>query len=289
MLDYRILDVFTDRPFAGNPLAVVPGADGLTDAQMQTLAREFNLSETIFVQAPADPAHTARVRIFLPRGELPFAGHPVIGCATMLAADLGLSRLVLETRAGPVPVSVEGGLAELTVPVVPHPHPGGTDAAGIAAALGLPPQAVGFGAHRPGLFAGGPAYLFVPLADLAALAAARPVEPGWSAAMAAGGVSMAFLYTPFGGGYRARMFAPGAGVPEDPATGSACAILAAQLLVAGALPPGRLVVDIVQGVEMGRESSIRLTVERDGAALRAVRIAGRAVEVAAGRILPPPA
>ncbi|TAG15225.1 MAG: PhzF family phenazine biosynthesis protein, partial [Rhodobacterales bacterium] len=128
MLSFHTCDVFTDRAFQGNPLAIVLGADGLTTAQMQTIAREFNLSETIFVQAPANPAHTARVRIFFPTAEIPFAGHPTIGCAIHLAeamappGDYAMS-LVLEEEAGLVPVQVwrKAGRtrAEFVAPVVP--------------------------------------------------------------------------------------------------------------------------------------------------------------------------
>jgi trans-2,3-dihydro-3-hydroxyanthranilate isomerase len=152
MLTFHTCDVFTDRAFQGNPLAIVLGADDLTPAQMQTIAREFNLSETIFVQQPRDPAHTARVRIFFPTAEIPFAGHPTIGCAIHLATAMAGSGdfdrdLVLEEEAGLVPVRVwrRGGMvrAEFRAPVVPH---GVTDApdrdralkvARLAAALGL--------------------------------------------------------------------------------------------------------------------------------------------------------
>ncbi len=289
MLDYHILDVFTDRPFSGNPLAVVLGAEGLSAAQMLRIAREFNLSETIFVMPPRDPANTARVRIFFPTAEIPFAGHPTIGCALLLAGQRGLDRLVLEEEAGLVPVTVAEGLAEFTAPVLPHPHPGAADPALVAAALDLAPQAVGFDTHRPRLFAGGPAFLYVPATGLDALAAARPVEPQWSALMAAGGVDSAWLYAREGQGFRARMFSPGAGIPEDPATGSATAIFAAQLHASGELPAGTARIEIRQGVEMGRPSQLRLTVEADAAGPRAVRVAGRAVPVAEGRIRVPTA
>ncbi len=299
MRPFRILDVFTDRPFAGNPLAVVTDAAGLTARQMQTLARQFNLSETIFVLPPADRAHAAAVRIFLPSAEIAFAGHPIVGCAvhlaeTRLPPGADAATLVLGAAAGAVPVRLwrDGGrwTAELTAPVVPRPHPGAADPAQVAAALGLDPAAVGFGAHRPGSFSGGPAFLYVPVADLAALARAAPREPRWSALMAAaGGVTGAFLYTPAGdGALRARFFAPHAGVPEDPATGSAACILAAQLRAAGALPAGTTRIAIDQGVEMGRPARLALTIEATADAIVAVRVAGGAVPVAEGRIATPP-
>ncbi len=303
MLIFHTCDVFTDRAFAGNPLAIVLGADDLTPAEMQTLAREFNLSETIFVQRPADPAHTARVRIFFPTAEIAFAGHPTIGCAIHLAEAMGDAgdferHLVLEEEAGLVPVTVRRragvSVAELTAPVVPHgvadaPDWGAAlDVGRLAAAVGLDPDRIGFGAHCPGLWQGGPRFLYVPVADLDALARARPMEPAWSEAMRAGGVDSAYLYTPgVGCDYQARMFSPTAGIPEDPATGSASAILAAQLRTSGALDGDISVLNLHQGVEMGRPSRIGLTIVSSAGVLREVRIRGGAVPIARGQIRVP--
>jgi trans-2,3-dihydro-3-hydroxyanthranilate isomerase len=296
MLAFHTLDVFTDTAFAGNPLAVVLGADGLTTAQMQTIAREFNLSETIFVQRPVDPAHTARVRIFFPTAEIPFAGHPTIGCAILLAeAAMGVDpvRIVLEEEAGLVPVILtrEGGrvVAELTAPVVPHaavcPDPAGLTPASSAAALGLAAADIGFGRHHPGAWQGGPAFLYIPVKNRAVLAAARPQEPGWTQLMDAAGVDSAYLYTPGDGAdYCARMFSPTAGIPEDPATGSASAILAAQLWASGALVPGATRLALLQGVEMGRKSEITLTASCGPQGVQSVRVAGSAVRISEGRI-----
>jgi trans-2,3-dihydro-3-hydroxyanthranilate isomerase len=191
MLSFHTCDVFTDRPFAGNPLAIALGADTLTPEQMQTIAREFNLSETIFVQTPVNPAHKARVRIFFPTAEIPFAGHPTIGCAIHLACtgrtgDFD-ARLVLEEEAGLVPVLVmrRGAVvrAEFLAPVVPD---GVTDApdseaaldpARLAEALGLVAQEIGFDAQRPSLWQGGQRFLYAPVTSLDALARARPIQP----------------------------------------------------------------------------------------------------------------
>lgn len=170
MLAFHICDVFTDRRFAGNPLAIVPGADDLTPAQIQTLAREFSLSESVFVQRPRNPAHTARVRIFFPIAEIPFAGHPSLGCAIHLAtASAGAGdfdcELTLEEEAGLVPVKFwrRGAItrAEFVAPVIPHAVTGATvpGAEALAAALGLPLGEIGFGAHRPGLWQGGARFL----------------------------------------------------------------------------------------------------------------------------------
>ncbi|WP_395543197.1 PhzF family phenazine biosynthesis protein [Neotabrizicola sp. sgz301269] len=292
-LPFHTLDVFTDRPFAGNPLAVVLEAGGLTTAQMQTIAREFNLSETIFVQPPANPAHTARVRIFFPTAEIPFAGHPTIGCAIHLAeaaheGDFD-TVITLEEEAGLVPVTVRRqGLeitAELTAPVLPSPQDECPDTALVAAALGLDPAEIG--PHQPAVCQGGPAFLYAPIASLAALARAQPQEPAWSRLMEKAGVDSAYLYTSTPGAgqdLRARMFSPTAGIPEDPATGSATAILAAQLLQNAALPEGITTLSVMQGVEMGRPSRLRLTIDLRAGRLHSVRIAGTAVAVSQGRI-----
>jgi trans-2,3-dihydro-3-hydroxyanthranilate isomerase len=204
-LPFFTVDVFTTRRFAGNPLAIVEQADALTTAQMQTIAREFNLSETIFVRRPADPAHTASVRIFFPTAEIPFAGHPTIGCAIHLArkqqgpGDFE-AVITLEEVAGLVPVRVtaKGGAieAQLTAPVVPFAGAGSApDAAMAAAALGLSTSEVGLSGHAIAQWQGGPTFLFVPVANVASLSAARPCEPAWSAMMNFAGVDNAYVYT----------------------------------------------------------------------------------------------
>jgi trans-2,3-dihydro-3-hydroxyanthranilate isomerase len=298
-LPFSVVDVFTARRFAGNPLAIVEKADGLTDAQMLAVAREFNLSETIFVQKPRRKKHTARVRIFFPTAEIPFAGHPTIGCAIhlALAANKGKRdfavKLVLEEQAGLVPVRVErrGGkiTAQFTAPVVPFAGAGrNPDAAMAAAALGLAPADIGFARHEVRQWQGGPTFLFVPVNSRKALSAARPCEPAWSAMMDHAGVHNAYVYTAGGDdpatAFRARMFAPTAGTPEDPATGSASALLAAQLLDAGVLKEGVNAFRLEQGYEMGRPSDIFMEAEVAKGALAKVRIAGGSVKVSKGRL-----
>ncbi|WP_323021747.1 PhzF family phenazine biosynthesis protein [Pararhodobacter sp.] len=295
MLTFETWDVFTETRFSGNPLAIVHGAGDLSPAQMLTLAREFNLSETIFVMPPRDPAHTARVRIFFPTAEIPFAGHPTIGCAICLSGLAGegpdtLQPLMLEEEAGLVPVTVtrQAGRvrAEFTAPVTPFAKPGQADPALCAKALGV--AAVGAAGHpAPSLWQGGPGFLYVPLPDLDALAIARPQEPAWSRLMAEAGVDSAWCYVPVEGGYRARMFSPTAGIPEDPATGSASAIFAAELVARGLVGDGETPVAITQGVEMGRPSDIGLTVVVKDGALASVRVAGSAVPVSRGQIAVP--
>lgn len=299
-LRFYTYDVFTDTPFAGNPLAIVEGAGALSTAQMQTIAREFNLSETIFVMPPADPAHTARVRIFFPTAEIPFAGHPTIGCAIHLATTQEsiqnsgdfTTEITLEEEAGLVPVTVRrtaGRIrAEFTAPVLPEPHPGDAPADLIARALGIDPSDLG--PHAPGLWKGGPAFLYVPVRAQEVLARARPMEPAWSALMGSGGVDSAYVYAPGANAdYQARMFSPTTGIPEDPATGSASAILAAQLLANGALSNGTTPLALLQGAEMGRPSDIALSIDVQDGALTAIRVAGGAVPFSHGFLHPPAA
>lgn len=298
-LPFFTVDVFTERRFAGNPLAIVEDSDDLSVEQMQTIAREFNLSETIFVRRPADPAHTAHVRIFFPTAEIPFAGHPTIGCAIHLAqkqnaGDADFETLItLEEVAGLVPVNVirkQGQVtAQFTAPIIPHLFDGQVPLAEIAAdALGLDPADIGFGDHRPGLYAGGPSFVYMPLASRAALEKAKPAEPAWSRMTEAANTVGVYCYTPGGDApetdYRARMFAPTGGIPEDPATGSASAILAAQLLASGKLKEGVNAFALRQGYEMGRPSQVGLEIDVAGGKLSAVRIAGSSVPVSQGMI-----
>jgi len=298
-LKFHTLDVFTSRKFHGNPLAVVLDADCLTGALMQTIAREFNLSETIFVMKPEDPRNTARVRIFFPRGEMAFAGHPTVGCAVLLAEGkhkTGCSfetEIRLEENAGLVPVRVSriGGAsrAMFTAPVTPFRVDANMpDAATIAAALGIAKEDIGFGGHHAGVNEGGPRCLHVPIASRAALAKAWPREPHWSALVAPLGTDMAYLYTPGGDdpttAFRARMFSPGGGIPEDPATGSATALLAVQLLERERLGDGKHGWKIEQGYEMGRASDLWLEADVAKGRLSAVRVAGEAVQVSEGML-----
>jgi trans-2,3-dihydro-3-hydroxyanthranilate isomerase len=296
-LPFHTYDVFTNRRFSGNPLAIVEEADALSDAQMQTIAREFNLSETIFVRTPKDPANTASVRIFFPTAEIPFAGHPTVGCAIHLASRKykpGCSfetTIRLEEVAGLVPVKVSriGDVprAQFTAPVVPFavdaPLPSVEET---AQALALAPADIGFDGHGLGLYEGGPRFFYVPLNSREALASARVIEPHWSRLMGGMGIGNAYLYARGGDHaetqFRGRMYAPGEGIPEDPATGSATALLAAQLLRAEALKDGTHRWRLEQGYEMGRPSDLWLEADVAAAKLVAVRVAGQAVQIMSG-------
>ncbi|UWQ18658.1 PhzF family phenazine biosynthesis protein [Jannaschia sp. M317] len=276
MLRFEVWDVFTDRPFAGNPLAIVDTDGSLTTAQMQTIAGQFNLSETIFLMPPRDRAHTTRARIFFPTAETPFAGHPTIGAALCLAARDGLEHVSLEEEVGLVSVTIDRGAAQFTAPVLPEPVTGRFDPAACAAALGLRLDQIG--PHVPAAFTGGPTFLYVPVRDRQALAQARPSQPAWKSLMSPLGLRSVWLYDPE---LNARKFTATA---EDPATGSAAAILSAQLLANGALAEGTTGLTIRQGEDMGRPSRIGFEADVANGQITAVRISGHAVPVSEGRI-----
>ena len=297
-LPYHILDVFTNQRFGGNPLAVVLGADGLDPTRMQTIAREFNLSETVFVLKPQNAAHTARVRIFTPAIEMPFAGHPTVGTAALLAqlkspepSGNGDALIVLEEGIGPVRVGVRlrpgaAPFAEFDAPKLPQESGSLPPADRLAAAVGLIPGEIGFENHRPTRLVAGNAFAFVPVATLEAMAKARVSSTHWGAAFQ-GGIG-AFLYcrqtVHTTSAFHARMFAPEHGVAEDPATGSEAVGLAGVVHRFDALPDGLHKRTIEQGFEMGRPSLIELSLQVEGGKLEAVRIGGHAVRVAEGTI-----
>ena len=299
-LQFHILDVFTDTRFTGNPLAVVLDADGLEGARMQTIAREFNLSETVFVLKPQQAAHTARVRIFTPAAEMPFAGHPTVGIAALLAQlkapaaqGQGDALVVLEEVIGIVRVGVRlrpgaAPYAEFDAPKLPEDGGAAPPADELAAALGLIPAEIGFENHRPTKFSAGNSFVFVPVVSLEAMGKAQVAPQHWATVMRRQGHTGAFLYcrqtVHKTAAFHARMFAPDMGVPEDPATGSAAAAFAGVVHRFDPLPDGVHKRAIEQGYEMGRASLIELSLQVEGAKLAAVRIGGHAVRVAEGRI-----
>jgi trans-2,3-dihydro-3-hydroxyanthranilate isomerase len=287
---FATLDVFTDRRFAGNPLAVVVGGESLDAGQMQRVAREFNLSETIFVLPPERAGHDHRVRIFTPGRELPFAGHPIVGCAVFLAERRHKdgcpfeTRLTLQANAGPIPVTVtrigDAARARFVTPVLPAVEDSGVTPAEAAAALGLAGDKIAGPAR---VMTAGNRFLAIPVRSPEALARAVVAEPAFGAATERAGCLGVYPYTELGGGdWRARLFAPASGVPEDPATGSAAAAFPAVLLAEGRLAGGVTAFDIHQGVEMGRPSLIRVEAEVSGGAVTAVSIAGGAIKVSEG-------
>jgi trans-2,3-dihydro-3-hydroxyanthranilate isomerase len=288
------LDVFTRRRFAGNPLAVVLEPDGLDGAAMQAIAREFNLSETVFVLPPADKAHRASLRIFTPTRELPFAGHPTVGSAVLLnRIDGGAGRreIVVEEGIGPVRCAVEAidadtGSARFELARLPAETGATAQPAAAAAALGLSESDIGCESFKPTRWSAGNEFTFVPVAGLDAMRRCRPDTAQWSTAFADNtGVFLFCRETAEPGhAFHARMFAPRSGIPEDPATGSAVAAFAG--VVAQVTRPADGTHDFVieQGYEMGRPSLIRLSIAMQGGQLAAGAIAGEAVVVSEGTI-----
>ncbi len=295
-LDFVTVDVFTDRRFGGNPLAVVFDATGLTTAQMQSIAAEFNLAETAFVLPPDQAAHTARLRIFTPKTELPFAGHPNVGSAfalarrgTIFGTAIG-DRLVFEEAAGPVPLelikdgaSVAGARLTAPQPLTRGPE---VSAETIAAASSIAVEDIETRHHRPCLASCGTAFVIAELKSGQALAAARPQAAVFSREVPAGANGVYLYVRDAGDGVdiRARMFAPLLGVPEDPATGSANAVLGGLLASLQAEPDLSLRLQIAQGVEMGRPSLLEATAEKRGGVVAEIGIGGRCVSVTSGTI-----
>jgi trans-2,3-dihydro-3-hydroxyanthranilate isomerase len=285
---YVTLDVFTDQRFGGNPLAVFTDARGLSDAEMQALAREMNLSETTFVLPPDDPSNTARVRIFTPATEMPFAGHPNVGTGYVVATERGGDLLRFEEIAGLVEVRVargaDGAVGDVTI-AAPQPLTLGTEftPVQIAGAAGIEPWEVVTENHRPIVASVGNPFAVMEVTQ-AALTRAAPDSAGMSRANGIApelaGRFRVYLYARDGGVIRARMFGGGLGVKEDAATGSAAAPLAALLLhLSGA---DRAADDIVQGVEMGRPSLLRTTATRGPDGIRAT-VGGGCVKVMEGQ------
>jgi trans-2,3-dihydro-3-hydroxyanthranilate isomerase len=294
---FHLYDVFTDQPFSGNQLGVVPDASGLADRQMQAIAREFNLSETIFFLPPSNPSCAAKVRIFMPNGELPFAGHPTIGGAIAYAGWRGLedqSRIVLEEGIGPVACVVSagslGGQASFSAVKLPEPIDfSGSDSQikAVAKALRLQPSDIGFGAHRICASSGGVPFVTVPVASLDALSSASIDSDAWLAldVERQNKFAVPYLYCRTGDrSFQARMFAPWDGIPEDPATGSAAVAFGATLHRFEAMVDGVHEFSIRQGVEMGRPSDIGLAISISGNAISAITISGKAVKTASGTL-----
>jgi trans-2,3-dihydro-3-hydroxyanthranilate isomerase len=304
------VDVFTDRVFGGNPLAVFPEPEGLSDGELQAIAREMNLSETTFVYPPTRPECAARVRIFTPSREIPFAGHPTIGTAYVLATlgrlPAGSAEIVLEEGVGPVSVRLEGDPATPSFLWMTHPPARfgppleATPRIGVAAALGLTADDLLGGAAGPPVQMGstGLPFLYVPLPDRATvdraeldLAALRravdkttpldvflfAAEPATADESARGIAGRAY----------SRMLAPADGVPEDPATGSASGPLAAYLVkerLAPAPSDGTVRFLSEQGTAMGRQSFVHLLVDVAGGEVGRIQVGGSAVPLIEGSL-----
>lgn len=275
---FRLCDVFSDRPLAGNALAVFTDASGLEASEMQALAREMNLSESAFVLTPTDPTAHARLRIFTPTMELPFAGHPTLGSAFVLADPLAGERLLrLETARGVSEVRLSkapgsAGFGWMTQPI-PHvrlyPH-----AAELLTALGLERASLPIE-----LYDNGPRYVLVEVDDAARLGS---LTPDFTRLAALGSIA-ATVYARRPHGVKTRVFAPGEGIPEDPATGAAAGPTALHMARHGRIRFGEQI-SIEQGVEVGRPSRLEARVFGAVDHVERVEVGGSAVVIGRGEI-----
>lgn len=292
---YITVDVFTDTAFGGNPLAVVLDAGGLSTAQMQAIAREFNYSETTFVLPPRDPAHDAEVRIFTPVRELPFAGHPNVGTAFVLAtlAKAPKPRLLFEEKAGLVPVEIvreQGRIvsAELTAPQ-PLSRPSQLSAADAASCISLGTEVVEVNRHAPQVVSVGTPFLVLELHSREALRRAKPDAAAFARLLPHEGAFSTWFYTRDVSAaeapcdLQARMFMPGAsGLAEDPATGSATVAAAALLADLDPIRDGELKLTVGQGFDMGRPSILLTRVRKQAGAIISAHVGGRCVQMMEG-------
>ncbi|MGE3076584.1 MAG: PhzF family phenazine biosynthesis protein [Dehalococcoidia bacterium] len=291
MRSYRFVqvDVFTNTPFGGNQLAVFPEAEGISEAAMQTIAREMNFSETTFVLPPADPKHDARVRIFTPGQELPMAGHPTVGTGFVLGAERARSDLVFELGVGPTPVTVDPGDgmsgSAAMQQQVPRFWRADLDAAGATGLVSLSADE----AHPSLPILNGSAgvdYLYVPVRSRQAVAAARPNVSAMEAYFGEAFHRAVYVFSAEPDAVsdvRGRMFFLVNGAPlEDPATGSAAGPLGGYLVNQGVMPAGPI--RLQQGYEMGRPSDIEVTVSGSAEAITGVQVGGGVVKVAEGTL-----
>ena len=295
---YLTCDVFTDKRFGGNQLAVFPDARKIPPRLYQDIAREFNFSETTFVLPPKNKKHTRAVKIFTPGGELQFAGHPTVGTAIVLASIGAVkltgaeTKIVLEEGVGPVPVTIRAkgrkpAFAELTVARLPEfgAAPSAND---LARALSLEPGDVLSGEYSPESASCGTPFMMVPLRNRAALARARVKPDIFEQVMKGFITSEVFLFCNEpelpGSHFRARMYAPLLGVPEDPATGSAAAGFGGYIATRDARTDGTLKWRVEQGFEMGRPSILDIEVDKKAGAVTGVRVGGNAVLVTRGEL-----
>ena len=295
--EFVTVDVFTDRRFGGNPLAILPNAAGLTTEQMQAIANEFNLSETTFVLPPKDAAHTAEVRIFTPQYEMPFAGHPNVGTGFVVATRGSIygrtvtEPLLFEEKAGLVPIEVlkDGRAIYGARLTAPQPLTRGGEIADdvIAAACSLAPDDIETRHHVPCIASCGTRFMFAEVKTREALARATPRTDIFAQNFPVEGTTGIHLYFCDGAegiDIRSRMFAPLHGVNEDPATGSANVTLVGLLASLRPEPDLSLKLRIAQGVEMGRPSILDASAEKRNGTVVETRIGGRCIPVMKGMI-----
>jgi trans-2,3-dihydro-3-hydroxyanthranilate isomerase len=286
-LPYLILDVFTRTPLKGNGLAVIPNAAGLLDGEMQAIAREFNLSETVFICKPQNERNTASVRIFTPHEELPFAGHPTVGAAVVLGLQGKATALRIEEKVGLVTALFERidrrtGDARFTLPRLPGRIADIEDRSKLALSLGLEPEDIGCGDYLPAVFSAGVTFHLVPVRDAEVLRKVKVNQTSWLETFHHDHNSAyVFTRTPDeeGNDLAARMF--GMGLGEDPGTGAAAAALIG-LLAEHADDEGQSDLVLRQGHEMGRPCRIGLQFRKSGGQLVHGAIGGEAVIIAEG-------
>jgi trans-2,3-dihydro-3-hydroxyanthranilate isomerase len=294
---YLTADVFTDRKFGGNQLAVFPDAREIPPELMPQIARVFNYSETTFVLPPDDPSHTAKVRIFTPGGELQFAGHPTIGTSHVLAVVGAIAltgdetHIVLEEGVGPVKVTIRSRdgvptFAQLTAAKLPEVGPPAPSSEKLAAMLSLSKDDLIGRDMLPESVSCGTPFLFVPLTDRRAVGRARVKGDLFDAALAGYVTDKVFVFAMDGerpdSQVRARMFAPTIGVPEDPATGSAAVALGGYLAARDPRFEGTLRWVVEQGFEMGRPSILEVEADKRGGKVTAARVGGQTVMMCEG-------
>jgi trans-2,3-dihydro-3-hydroxyanthranilate isomerase len=299
---YLTADVFTDRPFGGNPLAVFPEARGISDQRMQQVARELNLSETVFVLPAEDSRHTRRLRIFTPGTELPFAGHPTVGTAFVLAAigEIPLAgaetRIVFEEGVGPVPVLIQAEdgkpvFSQLTAAKLPEVGPPPPSIRDLAGMLSLEPADLldvddGISGDKPEAVSCGVPFLYIPLRNRDAVRRARLRTDLWEKLVAGFWATEVYVFARDpelpGSHVRSRMFAPRMGIVEDPATGAATASFGGYLASRSPERDGTLRWVIEQGFEMGRPSILHLEADKQDGRVTAVRVGGSSVLVSEG-------
>ena len=272
---YVVADVFTDRPLTGNQLAVFTDARGLSDEEMQSLAREMNFSESVFVLPPEGEGH-ARMRIFTPAAELPFAGHPTLGCAFVLAGPLQVEEIRLETLSGVVPVALEREGDRIVFGRMRQPLPtwkAYDDEARLLTALGVERSELPVEVYDNGMN-----HVYVTLGSEEEVGALKPDLSALAESPAVLGFS---CFAGSGTRWKTRMFAPSGGVAEDPATGSAAGPLAVHLARHGRIGFGEEI-EISQGAEIGRPSTLYARADGSAEQLERVEVGGSAVIVARG-------
>jgi trans-2,3-dihydro-3-hydroxyanthranilate isomerase len=287
---YYIADVFTDQPFSGNQLAVFPEAQGIPARAMQAIAREFNFPETTFVLPPRAPEHTAQVRIFNPKAEMQFAGHPTVGTAAVLAHHRGFSgKMVLEEGIGPVPVELSrrGALvhASFTIETPPEIADERVDRAAAAAAISLPRDDV----TDAWFAASGVRFCFARIKSRDAVDRAVLDRTPWLARFAKAWSANMYLFSEDGERLYVRMFAPAFGIEEDPATGSGAVALAGVLAARRKEADGVFAWHIDQGVAMGRPSRLEASAEKKGGRVVRIKVGGGTVIAAEGTLSVPDA